>query len=194
MRRSVGIVTAVVLAVSGAEAASFALDEGEVRRAVAFGERSTATDAAFDTEWRVINATGEVAFLVTPFHRMAIAARHAAFKKEPLAPAERDKILREQKDRLTVWVLLSGHREDFARHYAPRFMLMDPGGAEREIVPNFVQNERTALKQDGGTFIARCVYGFPVKELTGTSRGVLVVRNADGHEVSRFTVDLSRMR
>jgi hypothetical protein len=194
MRRSLGIATAVVLAVSGAEAASFALDEGEVRRAVALGERSTATDAAFDSEWRVVNAAGEVAVVVTPFHRMAMAARHAAFKKEPLAPPERDKILREQRDRLTVWVLISGQREDFARHYAPRFMLVGPGGAEREIPPNFVQNERTALKQEGGTFIARCVYGFPVKELTGTSRGALVVRNADGHEVSRFAIDLARMR
>jgi hypothetical protein len=194
MRRSLGLVAAGLVAVSGAEAASFALDEADVRGAVALGERSTTTTAPFDDEWRVTNATGEVAFVLTPFHRMALAARHAAFKSEPLSPAERDKIAREQRDRLTLWVVLSGPREDFARHYAPRFIVMGPGGAEREIVPSFVQNERTALKQPGGTFLARCVYGFPVKEITGTSRGALVVRNADGKEVSRFPVDLSRMR
>jgi hypothetical protein len=194
MRRLLALAAAGLAVVSGVEAASFALDEADVRRAVALGERSTTMGAGFDDEWRVTNAGGEVAFVLTPFHRMALAARHAAFKNEPLAPAERDKIAREQKDRLTLWVVLSGRREDFARHYAPRFIVAAPGGGEREILPSFVQNERTALPQQGGTFLARCVYGFPVKELTGTSRGALVVRNAEGQEVSRFTVDLSRMR
>jgi hypothetical protein len=194
MRWPLAAAAAAVALAAVAEAASFALDEGELRRAVALGERSATTDTAFDTEWRVTNATGEVAVVVTPFHRIALAARHAAFKKEALTAPERDKILREQKDRLTVWVLLRGPREDFARHYAPRFIVTGPGAAEREILPSFVQNERTALKQDGGIFHARCVYGFPVKEITGASRGALVVRDADGQEVSRFAVDLSRMR
>ena len=89
---------------------------------------------------------------------------------------------------------LRGTREDFARHYAPRFVVGDRDGVEREIAPSFVQNERTALKQDGGTFLARCVYVFPTKEFTGTSRGTLVVRDAEGREVSRFALDLARMR
>ena len=68
-----------------------------------------------------------------------------------------------------------------------------PGRGEQEIAPTFVQNERTALPEDGA-FIARCVYGFPTKELTGTSRGTLVVRDAEGREVGRFAIDLARMR
>ena len=72
-------------------------------------------------------------------------------------------------------------------------MVSGPGGSEREILPSFVQNERTALREEGG-FVARCVYGFPTKEITGTSRGTLVVRDAGGREVSRFGIDLARMR
>jgi hypothetical protein len=148
---------------------------------------------SFDAEWRVSNPAGESAVVVTPFFRIALAARHAAFKNEPLTPTERDKLLREQKDRLPLWVVLRGPTEDFARHYAPRLLVASAQEREREIAPSFVQNERTALKQDGA-FVARCVYGFSTKELTGTSRAVLVVRDAGGRQVSRFDLDLARMR
>jgi hypothetical protein len=186
-------VLAASLAVSGAEAASFVLDQGEMGRAVAVGQRSVVSETPFDGEWRVTNAAGEIAIAVTPFYRIALAARHAAFKNEPFTPAEREKLLREQKDRLPLWVFLSGGKEDFARHYAPRLLVPDPQGGEREIAPSFVQNERTALRQNGA-FVARCVYGFPTKELTGTARLTLLVRDAEGREVSRFALDLARMR
>jgi hypothetical protein len=193
MRWFLAVAAGVLIGAAGVEAAALALDEQEIDRAIAVGQRSTTSEAPFDAEWRVTNAAGDVAVVVTPFYRLALAARNAAFKSASLAPAERDKILREQKDRLSMWVVLKGDREDFARHYAPRFILSAPGGGEQEIVPGFVQNERTALKQEGG-FIARCVYGFPTKEITGTSRGSLVVRDAGGREVSRFGIDLARMR
>jgi hypothetical protein len=184
----------IALAAAAVDAASFVLDEQEAGRAMVLGQRSVTSEAPFDNEWRVTNAAGEAAMVVTPFYRIALAARHAAFKNEPLPPGEREKLLREQKDRLLVWVFLRGAREDFARYYAPRLVMADRDGVEREIAPSFVQNERTALKQDGGAYQARCVYGFPTKEFTGTSRGALVVRDAEGHEVSRFALDLSRMR
>jgi hypothetical protein len=182
-----------ILLGTGAEAASFVLDERAIEQAVALGQRSVTSEAPFDAEWRVTNPGGESAVAVTPFYRIALAARHAAFKNEPFAPGEREKLLREQKDRLPVWVVLSGAAPDFARHYAPRLLVADPQGGEREIAPSFVQNERTALKQNG-TFVARCVYGFPTKELTGTARVVLLVRDVGGREVSRFALDLARMR
>ena len=194
MRRLAAGLVGIALVTSAVEAASFILDEHEAGRAMAVGQRSVTSEAPFDTEWRVTNAAGDVATVVTPFYRIALAARHAAFKNEPFSPAEREKLLREHKDRLPVWVQLRGTREDFARHYAPRFVVGDRDGVEREIAPSFVQNERTALKQDGGTFLARCVYGFPTKEFTGSSRGTLVVRDAEGREVSRFALDLAQMR
>ena len=88
-----------------------------------------------------------------------------------------------------IWAHLRGPREDFARFYAPRILFGD-----REIEPSFVQNERTAVRTDVGAYLARCVYGFPTKELTPKARLLLVVRDADGREVDRFTIDLAAMR
>jgi hypothetical protein len=193
MRRLVAVVALLLGGVARADAAALVLDDEAIGQALALGQGSTTNDAAFDAEWRVTNAAGEVTVVVTPFYRLALAARHAAFKSQSLTPADRDKLLREQKDRLPMWVLLRGDREDFARHYVPRFIVGGSGGSEREIAPSFVQNERTALREDGG-FVARCVYGFPTKELTGSSRGTLVVRDAGGREVGRFGIDLARMR
>ena len=50
------------------------------------------------------------------------------------------------------------------------------------------------MRQDDGRYLARCVYSFPTRYLTGTSRVALVVRDGDGRDVSRFTIDLSAMR
>ena len=52
----------------------------------------------------------------------------------------------------------------------------------------------TPARADDGGYLARCVYAFPIKELTGTSRVALVVRDADGREARRFTIDLGAMR
>ncbi|MGH7306095.1 MAG: hypothetical protein ACRELZ_22660, partial [Candidatus Rokuibacteriota bacterium] len=111
------------------------------------------------------------------------------FKNEPMKDREPEKLLREQQDRLVIWASLHGPREDFARFFAPRLLVGD-----RQIEPAFVQNERTAARTDGGRYLARCVYGFPVKEITPKARVVLVVRDPDGRDVSRFTIDLASMR
>ncbi len=172
----------------GAPAASFALGQTERADALRVGRRSITSDT-FDGEWRVANPSGDSVMVVTPFHRLMLAARHAAFRNERMKPDEPDKLLREQQDRLVIWAYLRGPRENFARFYAPRLVLR-----EREIEPAFVQNERTAARQDNGGYLARCVFGFPIRDLTGKSRVLLVVRDADGRDVSRFTIDLSTMR
>jgi hypothetical protein len=157
-----------------ADAAALALDERLTQEAIRVGQRSI-TKEVFDSEWRVANAAGDSVLVYTPFHRIALAARHSAFKNQVLKPTEPEKILKEQ--------------EDFARHYVPRLLVGD-----REIEPAFVQNERSAVRDDSGQYVARCVYGFPTKEFTGTSRLVLAVRDGDGKDVSRFTIDLASMR
>src|SRR5262249_5874920 len=88
-----------------------------------------------------------------------------------------------------VWANLRGPRPDFARFFVPRLIL-----SGREIEPTFVQNERTAAPLEGGRYLARCVYGFPAKELEPKSRVVLVVRDPDGRDVSRVTIDLAWRR
>jgi hypothetical protein len=185
------IVTLLALALAWpavAGAATLVLTEREQREAIEAGERSVTTDA-FDAEWRVAGAAGETVTVMTPFHRLAIAARHAAFNGKPLKAGEPARILKENRDRLVFWISLRGPSEDFARYYVPRLLVGD-----REIKASFVQNERTAMRQDDGVYLARCVYGFPTKEVKGRERVALVIGNGDGREVSRFTIDLARMR
>jgi hypothetical protein len=126
---------------------------------------------------------------MTPFHRLAVAARHAAFKKDSLKPAEVERVLKQDAQRLVVWVHLRGPSEDFARHYVPR--LVD---GPREIQASFVQNERTAARQDDGGFLARCVYGFPIRDIDARGRLALIIADADGRDLRTFTIDLSTMR
>ena len=173
---------------SVAGAASFSLEPQERTDALRVGAQSITRDS-FDTEWRVANQAGDSLTVITPFHRLVLAARNAAFKNERMKDTEPEKLLREQQDRLVIWANLRGPREDFARYFAPRILLGD-----REIEPSFVQNERTAARTDSGAYLARCVYGFPVKEIAPKSRVVLVVRDPDGRDVSRFTIDLASMR
>lgn len=182
------LVGALLAGVAPAAAASFVLTPGERADALRVGRRSVTVET-FDAEWRVTNASGESLTVITPFHRLVLAARHAAFRSERMKADEPDRLLREQDGRLVVWAHLRGPREDFARFLAPRLVL-----SEREIEPAFVQNERTAARQDDGRYLARCVYGFPIRDLTGRSRMLLVVRDPDGRDVSRFTIDLATMR
>jgi hypothetical protein len=169
-------------------AATLALTESQQQEAIQTGERSVTADA-FDAEWRVAGADGETAVVMTPFHRLAVAARHAAFNGKPLKPGEPAKILKENRDRLVFWLTLRGTSQDFARYYVPRLMVGD-----REVKATFVQNERTAIRQQDGAYLARCVYGFPTKDVKGRERVGLVVGDSDGRDVSRFTIDLASMR
>jgi hypothetical protein len=188
-RRRVGAALLLLLTGAGAgEAASFTLGEGQMQEAVELGERSVTRDSLGD-EWRVRNAAGDVATVMTPFHRLALAARHAAFRKDPLSPRDRDRLLKGQHERLVFIVEMKGPREDFARFYAPRLVA---GG--RRLEPSFTQNEHTPARGDDGRFVARCIYTFPTKSLSATGKVVLVVRDGDGRDVSSFAVDLASMR
>lgn len=193
MTRSLAVVLAVSLTASAAQGAALTLPASDIPHALSVGQASVTHEGAFDAEWRVTNEAGDSVVVMTPFHRIVLAARHAAFKGEPLKSSEPAKILKEQRDRLLLFVQLRGTREDFARFYAPRLLLRGAADAQ-EIEPTFVQNERSAVRQESGEFLARCVYGFPTKELTGTSRVLLVVRDAERRDVSRFTIDLGAMR
>lgn len=183
------LAAAAVVALLGSEAlaATFTLGERDQQAAIHAGERSI-TSEGFDREWRV-STGGESVTVLTPFHRLVIAARHAAFKNEPIKPAEVQRVLKQDAGRLMVSVQLRGKREDFARHLVPRLV-----AGPREIKAAFVQNERTPLAEDDGVYVARCVYGFPIQDLTGRERVSLHVADPEGRDVSRFTIDLSTMR
>ena len=172
-----------------ASAALLTLTEAQQAEALRVGQRSVTSEAGFDTEWRVDNAAGESLTVITPFHRLALAARNAAFKNEVVKPQDQTKLLESLRDRLMFWVQIHGTREDFARYYAPRLLVGD-----LEVEPVFVQNERTGLRQANGSFLARSVYAFPTKDVTGTSKVVLVIRDPEGQLRSRFALDLAKMR
>jgi hypothetical protein len=174
--------------VAPAVGASLALGDRETQEALLVGQRSV-TAEIFGAEWRVAGVDGESVTVITPFHRLALASRQAAFKNEPLKPQEQQRVLAELKERLMFEVNLLGPRGDFARYLAPRLLAGD-----RELQPSLVQNERSALRQDSGAYLARCRYWFSSKELSGRSQLVLVVRDPDGQQVARFPIDLSRMR
>jgi hypothetical protein len=188
--REVAVAAAVVLAAfpGPASAVSFTLTPADQEAAVRLGERSV-TSEAFGGEWRVTGGSGESVDVITPFHRLALAARHAAFKNEPLKPSDKARMLDELKDRLMLWVSLHGGDEHFARYLKPRLVLGD-----LEIEPLVVQNERTAVREEDGRYLARCVYWFPVKDLGPRARPVLVIRDPDEQLVARFAIDLGKMR
>lgn len=171
-----------------ATAVSLTLGESERAEAVRFGERSIISED-FGAEWTVTNGVGETVTVMTPFYRVALAARNAAFRSEPLTPQGIESALKGASGRLVVRATLRGGRPDFARFYAPSLL-----GGQSEIKATFVQNERTALREDDGRYTARCVYAFPTEGLGRPARVILVVRASDAREVARFTLDLNAMR
>jgi hypothetical protein len=168
-------------------AASFALSEQQQSEAVRVGAEST-TAEDISSEWTITGEVGEVR-VMTPFHRLALAARRAAFRGRSLEPSDVQRVLKQDRERLVLWAALRGASADFARFYQPVFLV-----ASEPVKPAWVQNEQTAARQPDGTYLARCVYTFPTAHLTPTTRGTLSVRGQDGREVAAFSLDLSAMR
>lgn len=171
-----------------AAAVSFALAEAERLDAMRAGQKSVVL-GEFGGEWRTRDAAGQTLTVMTPYHRLALAARNAAFKKEELKPRDIESLLKSAENKLTFWVTLRGGKVDFARSFEPVLV-----GGPAEVKASFVQNERTALREEDGRFAARCLYVFPVEGVAPRGRVTLLVRDADSKEMAKFTVDLSTMR
>jgi len=188
--RSLGwiVLLGALLGSAPLSAASFQLTPREVAEAIQMGQRSV-TAEEFGAEWQVANSAGAAITVVTPFYRLAQEARNAAFKQEALKPREVTRLLREGNRRLSFWAVFQGLREDFARWYEP--VLLARG---QEIKASFVQNERTALRQESGRYLARCLYAFPTDELQPHDRITLLIRTRERREIAKFNVDLGVMR
>jgi len=188
--RSLGwiIVLLILLGSAPLSAASFQLTPREVEEAIQAGRRSVSAEE-FGVEWQVANSAGAAITVVTPFYRLAQEARNAAFKQETLRPREITRVLRESNGRLSFWAVFEGSRPEFARWYLP--VLLARG---RQIKASFVQNERTALRQEEGRYLARCFYSFPTNELRPDDRITLLILIRDGREITRYHVDLGAIR
>ena len=171
-----------------AAAVSFALADADRQDAMRAGQRSV-TLGEFGAEWRATDAAGQTVVVMTPYHRLALAARNAAFKKDTLKPKDVESLLKETQNKLTFWVTLRGGRPDFARFVEPALL-----GGTAEVKASFVQNERTALREEDGRYAARCLYVFPTEGVASRGRVTLLVRDQDSKELAKFTVDLSTMR
>ena len=179
------VLALVLNGVGGAAAASFSLTDAEQAAAIALGQSVEGDELG--REWKVSGRDGEVT-VMTPFHRLALAARQAADRKATLRPREIQGLVREGRDRIVLWVSLHGPRVDFARHFAPTL-----SAGSSTVLPSLVQNEHTALAQSDGRFLARCVYAFPARSIPPAAPVVLIVRGG-GAEIARFTVNLGTMR
>jgi len=156
--------------------------------AVRAGRRSI-TDENWGGEWRVDAGAGQLVTVMTPFHRLALAARNSAFQDRELKPRDVESTLKDQEGKLVFWATLRGGRVDFARHYAPVLM-----AGQQEIKASFAQNERTALRGGDGQYTARCLYVFPGAGVDPKGTVTLLVRDIEDHPVAKVAVDLSRMR
>ena len=126
---------------------------------------------------------------MTPFYRLALAARNSAFQSKDLKPRDVETLLKGSEGKLAFWVTLRGGKSDFARFYAPEII-----AGSQTVKASFVQNERTAIREEDGRYAAQCIYAFPFEGVDPKSRVVLVVRDAEEKEVAKFTVDLAAMR
>jgi len=182
------VLAAGLIGVAPGEAVSFALTERDREQAVLAGKKSVVAEE-FGTEWRLKDESGQTLTVMTPFHRLALAARNSAFRSQELKLKDVEALMKDYEGKLSFRVRLRGGKTDFARFYAPTLV----AGAQ-EVKASFVQNEHTGLREDDGRYAAQCLYVFPAEKLNPKGRVVLVVKDADEREVAKFTVDLAAMR
>jgi hypothetical protein len=177
-----------LLCAAPVDAALFTLAPPDREEAVRVGRRSVTTES-WAGEWRVSGGEGQLVTVMTPFHRLALAARNSAFQDKELKPRDVASVLKDQQGKVVLWATLRGATMDFARFYTPALV-----ARQQEIKASFTQNERTALRGEDGRFTARCLYVFPAAGLDPRATVTLLVRDGDEKVVAKFTVDLSTMR
>jgi hypothetical protein len=183
------VLAAALVGVTPGEAVSFALADRDREQAIRMGKKSIVEDQ-FGAEWRLKDGSGQTLVVMTPFHRLALAARNSAFRSQEMKPKDVQSAIKDAEGKLNFRVTLrGGTKTDFARFYFPTLL-----AGSQEVKASFVQNERTAIREEDGRYAAQCVYEFPADKVDPKGRVVLVVKDADEREVAKFTVDLAAMR
>jgi hypothetical protein len=183
------VLAAAFVGVTPGEAVSFALADRDREQAIRVGKKSI-VEEQFGAEWRLKDGSGQTLVVMTPFHRLALAARNSAFRSQEMKPKDVQSAIKDAEGKLNFRVTLrGGTKTDFARFYSPTLL-----AGSQEVKASFVQNERTAIREEDGRYAAQCVYEFPADRVDPKGRVVLVVKDADEREVAKFTVDLAAMR
>ena len=167
------------------------LTEDGIRGAIDAGIASITQDD-FAEEWQLRLPGGEDVVVSTTFSRLALTARQAAMRGEPLTEKQQKEQIDRGKGRIQLLITMhGGPSRSFARFYQP--VLLVNG---REVKATFVQNERTPLLQEDGRLAARNVYVFPLEGLPTKGVVTLVVRGAppEQTEVLRAQLDLGKFR
>jgi hypothetical protein len=189
---ALGLAAALVCGLPGPAGALVGdLSEDGIREAIDAGIASITQDD-FAEEWQLRLPGGEEVVISTPFSRLALAARQATMKGEPLSEKQQKEAIDRGKGRIQLLVTMhGGPRRNFARFYQP-VLLVDG----REIKATFVQNERTPLVEADGRLAARNVYVFPLEGLPPNGTVTLLVRGAPPQlkEVLRAKIDLGKFR
>ena len=100
---------------------SLVLTDRDREQAIRAGKKSIVAEE-FGGEWRVKDAAGQTLTVMTPFHRLALAARNSAFQSKELKPKEVESVLKGSEGKLAFWVTLRGGKADFARFYTPEML------------------------------------------------------------------------
>ena len=184
------VLAAGLVAATPGGAMSLVLTDRDREQAIRAGKKSIVAEE-FGGEWRVKDAAGQTLTVMTPFHRLALAARNSAFQSKELKPKDVESVLKGSEGTLAFRVTLRGGKADFARFYTPELL-----AGSQTVRASFVQNERTPLVQDDGRLAARNVYVFPLEGLPMNGAVTLVVRGAppDQKEVLRAKIDLGKFR
>lgn len=166
------------------------LSPSGIQEAIDAGTASLTQDD-FADEWRLALPGGEEIVVSTPFSRLALAARQAAMKGEPLTDRQRQEQIDRGLGRIQLVVTVFGRQRDFARWYQALLRV-----ADREVKATFAQNERSPLPLPNGGYAARNVYVFPLEGLPSQGTVTLLVRGAppELREVLRATIDLGKFR
>lgn len=185
----VGLAALLLAWASQAAALLGGLSPAQIQEALDVGAKAVVQED-FGEEWRLRLPGGEEIAVSTPFSRLALAARRAAFRGEPLGDKQRQEQIDRGKGKLQLLVTMYGRQVDLARWYQAVLRVGD-----REVKATFTQNERTALRLEDGRFAARNIYVFPLEGLPARGVVTLVVRHSiDQKDVLRAPLDLSKMR
>ena len=190
-RLALGLTAALACGLPGPAGALVGdLSEDGIREAIDAGIASITQDD-FAEEWQLRLPGGEEVVISTPFSRLALAARQATMKGEPLSEKQQKEAIDRGKGRIQLLVTMPGPTRDFARFYQPALVVNG-----QEIKATFVQNERTPLPLGNRQYAARNVYVFPLEGLPKDGAVTLVVRDAppDMKEVLRAKLDLAKFR
>ena len=177
-----------LICIAPIDAALFTLMPGDRDESVRVGRRSVTTED-WGGEWRVDGGAGQFLTVMTPFHRLALAARNSAFQDKELKPREVDSVLKDQQNKVVFFATLRGAGWTSRASTPPCCW---PGAVDQGLLHTRTSGPRSAARTGSTPRAASTL--FPAE-------GVEFPRPADApgagprrKVVAKFTIDLLDQR